>query len=82
MSSTQTAIHITLTVEQDGRLSITHPLLKPGDPVEVIILLLPKREEHYQSAIDIFNSLPGHQLFKSAEEVDQYLREERDSWDD
>lgn len=81
MSSTQTAIHITLTVQQDGRLSIAHPLLNPGDPVEVIILLQPKREENYQSAIDIFNSLPGHQLFKSAEEIDQYLREERDSWD-
>jgi hypothetical protein len=25
--------------------------------------------------------LPGHQVFENAEEVDTYLREERDAWE-
>ena len=31
---------------------------------------------------DILADYPGGQLFKSAAEVDQYIREERESWDD
>jgi len=33
------------------------------------------------SAIDLLDSLPGQRLFKTAEEADQYLQEERGSWD-
>ena len=32
--------------------------------------------------LDIVAMLPGHQLFKTVEEVDAYIREERDSWGD
>ena len=31
--------------------------------------------------IDLIKDLPGHRLFKTAEEVDAYLQQERDSWD-
>ena len=31
--------------------------------------------------IDILAVLPGHQLFQNAEEVDTYMREERNSWE-
>jgi hypothetical protein len=34
-----------------------------------------------ERAIDIINEAPGHFVFKTAEEVDTYLQEERDSWD-
>lgn len=34
-----------------------------------------------QSVIDILNEAPGQQLFKTAEEVDRYLQQERASWD-
>jgi len=30
---------------------------------------------------DIVKDLPGHQLFKTAEELDAHFCEERDSWD-
>lgn len=30
---------------------------------------------------EIIKELPGHLMFKTAEEVDTYIREERDSWD-
>ena len=29
----------------------------------------------------ILAGLPGHQLFQSANEIDDYLREERDAWE-
>jgi len=35
-----------------------------------------------KSVREIVAMLPGHQLFKTAEEVDAYIREERDSWGD
>jgi hypothetical protein len=31
--------------------------------------------------IDLIKDLPGHILFSSPEEVEEYIREERDSWD-
>jgi len=31
--------------------------------------------------IDILAALPGHQIFHNIEEVDAYMREERDSWE-
>lgn len=39
----------------------------------------PRTEKRH--VIDILAELPGHRLFKTAEEVDAYIREERDSWD-
>jgi hypothetical protein len=81
MSVMQIAIRVTTTVQPDGQVVIAHLLLRPGQTVEVIILIPPERQAGRESIIDILNSSPGNQLFKSAEEVDQYLREERDSWD-
>ena len=49
-----------------------------------VVLLTPSEERpqrQRESVLDIINRLPGHRLFKTAEEVDQYIREERDSWD-
>jgi hypothetical protein len=34
-----------------------------------------------ESAIDILNSSPGQQIFKTPEEADRYIQEERASWD-
>jgi hypothetical protein len=38
-------------------------------------------EKEKRSAIDILTSAPGQQLFRTPEEADRYIREERDSWD-
>jgi hypothetical protein len=38
-------------------------------------------ETSKQSAIDILTSSPGQQLFQTPEEVDQYVQQERASWD-
>ena len=45
-----------------------------------------KRQEHGpaapgRSAVDILAEAPGQLLFKSAKEVDDYIKEERASWE-
>jgi hypothetical protein len=82
MNAIQKAIQTKVGVQPSGRIIITHPSLKPGETVEVLILLPSKSEESRQSILDILNSVEGHRLFKTAEEVEQYIREERESWDD
>ena len=34
-----------------------------------------------RSAVDILNEAPGQRVFKTAEDVESYLRDERASWD-
>lgn len=40
-----------------------------------------QKKSSYPSAIDLLDELPGQRLFKTPEAVDQYLQEERGSWD-
>ena len=44
-------------------------------------LLSTTTQQPKQSIIDLLNEAPGQQLFQTPEEVDQYLQEERSSWD-
>jgi hypothetical protein len=41
----------------------------------------PESSTASRSALDILAQTPKHRLFKSADEVDQYIRSERDQWD-
>lgn len=34
-----------------------------------------------RSALELLESLPGRRLFKTSAEADEYLREERESWE-
>lgn len=36
---------------------------------------------HVRSVLDIIESAPGQRLFKTATDVDDYITQERDSWD-
>lgn len=79
-------IRIGATVSPDGRIELELPELHPGERVSITI-------EHEQPEtppealaggvpmIDLIKDLPGHRLFKTAEEVDAYLQQERDSWE-
>lgn len=78
------SIHIEATVSPDGKIEINVPELQPGQRVRVSIQ--PAEVEQAPVTgdvhmIDLIKDLPGHRLFKTAEEVDDYLRQERDSWD-
>ena len=83
-------LHREAIVKPDGTIEIATPELQPGQHVSITIepdqqpdmtqaptnSVEPKRH-----AIDILGEMPGQRVFKTAEEVDAYLREERESWD-
>ncbi len=84
----QTALKIQTTVTTDGKIEISMPELTPGKPVEVIILFSEPKTANGDyvpseklSAIDILNQSSGRRQFKTAAEVEVYLRQERDTWE-
>ena len=78
----QSAIRITTRVLPNGKVELQLPPKSAGDEVEIFIVLPEKPAAPTLSAIDIINQPREHQkLFKTSEEVDQYLRTERDSWE-
>ena len=76
----QKTIHQRAIVKPDRKIEIDTPQLEPGQAVEIIIHpALPPSQR--RSAVDILAEAPGHRLFKTAKEVDDYIKEERASWD-
>lgn len=77
-------ITVEAIVAPDGQIHIRVPDLAPGQRVRISIKpaagLAPRRPRK-RPAIEILREAPGHQLFQTAEDVDAYIREERDSWD-
>jgi len=69
-------------VQPDGRVEVKLPELHPGDVVTVTITPAVNGTSRNLSLMDVLSRAPGHRAFKTAEEVDAYLREERASWDD
>ncbi len=63
-----------------GKIEVTDQALPSGEVVDVIILL-PASSTTRRSAVDILAEAPGHRLFKTAADVDDYLRKEREAWD-
>ncbi len=77
----QSALHRKAMVLPGGKIEVIDPELSPGDAVDVFVLLPDRSSASRPSALDILNQASGRRLFKTAEEVDTYLRGERDSWD-
>ena len=73
----QKAIHITTTVLPGGRIEIVDKRLPVGESVNVVVLRSTRAEQ--RSALDILKEAPGQRLFKTAEEVESYLKNERTS---
>lgn len=81
MGTVQTILRAKATVEPGGRVTISDPALRTGEAVEVLILLSVAPDDPHLSALEILNDAPGKRHFQTAEEVANYLREERGSWD-
>lgn len=77
----QSALHLKTTVLPGGKIEVADESLPSGQEVDVIILLPALSNIVRRSAVDILAEAPGHRLFKTAAEVDDYPRKERDSWD-
>jgi hypothetical protein len=71
---------IQTTVQAGGRIEIVAPDLTVGEAVEVVIRSTNGKQQK-RSALDILAEAPGHRMFKTAAEVDAYIREERSSCD-
>lgn len=77
----QTALRMETTVLPGHRLEISAPELPEGVKVEVIVVL-PESSPPRRSMLEFLATLPpGPLLFKTPEEADRYLQEERDSWE-
>jgi hypothetical protein len=86
MISMSTAIRVEATVSPDGKIELSVPELLPGQHISITIepdqpapaTQAPAAPIHI---IDLIKDLPGRRLFKTADEVDEYLRQERNSWE-
>jgi hypothetical protein len=78
----QPALRLETTVLPGHRLEISAPELPEGAKVEVIVVLPEKPVPARRSVLEFLATLPpGPLLFKTPEDVNRYLQEERDSWD-
>ena len=75
----QKALHIRTTVQPGGRVEVASPELEAGQSVDVVVTRSLSTDR--RSVVDILAEAPGHRLFKTAKEVDDYIKEERASWD-
>jgi hypothetical protein len=78
----QTALRMETTVLPGHRLEIIAPELPEGAKVEVIVVLPEKPVSTRRAMLEFLATLPpGPLLFKTPEEANRYLQEERDSWE-
>lgn len=77
----QAALHLKTTVLPGGKIEIMDQELPAGASVEVIVLLSASSASGRRSAIDILAEAPGQRLFKTAADVEAYLRHEREAWE-
>ena len=75
----QETLRIRTTVLPGGRIEIVNQELSTGEDVEVVISPVPKPPA--RSAWQIISEGPEQRLFKTAKEVDDYIAEERASWE-
>ena len=76
-----TEVRIKTVVLPGGKIEISTPELIPGRRATVVITIEDNEAAEQAHVIDIIKILPGHRLYQSAEEIDAYIREERDAWE-
>ncbi len=77
----QSALHITTKVLPGNKIEIEIPEAQIGDSVDVFVVLPEKVKTKKRSVIEILKDVHSKRPPKSAEEIDRYLQEERESWD-
>jgi len=74
-------LRVETVVLPGGKIEISTPELIAGKRATVVVTIEDSKPDEQRHVIDLLTSLPRHRLFQNAEEVDSYLREERDAWD-
>ncbi len=77
-----TTLRLETTVLPGHRLELSDPGLPDGARVEVIVVLPEQPQPRRMSMLEFLATLPpGPLLFKTPEEADRHIQEERDSWE-
>ena len=79
--SLATRIRVKTVVQPDGTIAVSATGFAPGQEVTVSMETEGEAPTAKRRAADILAELPGHLQFHTAEEVDAYIREERDAWE-
>ena len=74
-------LHITTRVLPGNRIEVQSSQFAVGEEVDVAISAKPQSSATRTSFLDNVRNLPPCRLFKTPQQVDAYIREERDSWD-
>lgn len=77
----QNVLRLTASVQPGGRIEITDARLPEGKAVDVIVLFQPIANGKRASILDVLAQAPGHLGFKTADEVEAYLQQERQQWE-
>jgi hypothetical protein len=77
-----TAVRVKTIVLPGGKIEVSAPELIPGQHATVFVVVEEDEPPEKRHALDILAELPGHLEFRTAEDVDRYIQEERASWED
>jgi hypothetical protein len=77
----EAAIRLRGMVKPGGRLELADSNLPVGESVDVIVIVPESPDPDRLSVTEVLASAPGGLAFRTAEEVDAYVRAERDSWE-
>lgn len=77
----QQVLRLQTRVKEKGAINLEIPQLTPGDDVEILIILPHAAASESLSVMDVLEQASGQRIFKTADDVDTYLQDERSSWD-
>lgn len=78
----QPALHITTKVLPGKKIEIQIPEAAIGDTVDVFVVLAEKPESKRRSVVELIEQIRSKRpSFRTTEDIDKQLREERESWD-
>jgi hypothetical protein len=64
-----------------NKLEIHSPELPVGEPVEVFVVLSKNKQANRENVLDLIESIRSKRLFRTPEDIDRQLQEERNSRD-
>jgi hypothetical protein len=73
------AVQVKTKILPGHRVEVQAPELPVGCSATVFIVV--EEQKPKRPFYDVVGDYPGQKMFKTAEEVDAYIRAERDSWD-
>jgi hypothetical protein len=77
----QSTLRLETTVLPGHRVEFSAPDFPEGAKVQIVVTLPEQREFSFGSALEFLESLPpGPRAFKTWEEYEEHLNQERNSW--